>query len=197
MFFPARKLFAMAVLIIADLSLVCASTQAQPDFSNFDPGPAIGRGFANMDPGPAIGRGFANIDPGPGLGNAFDPNPQPGRDFTRLHVRNGTNRRIHVAVRLVPFSRTPTSEPSHLSGAGGGGGSVFDTRAWYTLFPNQEAYVGDSMDNNVYTFAHDDFGNQWAGNDYQQVYEGGQPRSVGFRWHIYGISQTDYTVNFR
>jgi hypothetical protein len=64
------------------------------------------------------------------------------------------------------------------------------------LNPGQSAYVGDSNNVNFYTYAHDQFGNQWAGNDMQQVYEGGRPRWVGFRWQLYSRTQADYTINF-
>lgn len=174
----------MLVAALSALSFSGDSAVAQfPNLSSFDPGPAIGRAVASLDPGPAIN-------------NAFNPNPLPGRDFTRIHVRNNTSRKIYVAARLFPFSSTPPSETSHLSGPGGSG-SEFQTYAWYELFPNQEAYVGNTNDHNIYTFAHDEFGNQWAGNDFHVVYEGGQPRSIGFRWQMFGLSLADYTVDFQ
>lgn len=183
MFCRMSRGFPKALFAFAALSLMETAAWAQMD-------------LPRMDPGPAIGRAIASLDPSPTINNMFNTNPLPGRDFTHIHVRNSTGRKIYVAVLIVPFYPAPSSEPSRLSGTGGGG-SAFETRAWYVLFQNQEAYVGDTNNNNVYTFANDDYGNQWAGNNYQQVYNGGQLRQLGFRWHLFGLEQRDFTINFQ
>jgi hypothetical protein len=110
--------------------------------------------------------------------------PRAGRDYTRLFIKNGTNARVSVAVRLMPFQwsdgRTSTLqfyEP----------GSQWSTQAWYILAPGESVYVGNTNNLYYYIYAESNDRRVWNGQHYLNVSDGGSVRNLGFRQEILGI----------
>lgn len=189
-----RKIGIVAISLMA-LELAHAAAHAQlglPDLDPFNGQGALNNGLANLDPtnpNGTVNQALQNLDQA--RLNQMSPSPRAGRDFTRLHIKNSTNRVLHAAVRFIPYSDPNNSQLSGMVGSGG-----FQTRAWFTLQPGQDVYIGNTANDIFYTYAQDDFGGQWAGNDFQWVRDGNRNRSIGFRQHYY-LRVGDYTMEFR
>ena len=122
--------------------------------------------------------------------------PRPGRDYTKLYVKNDSPGRVSVALRVDQYawSSTPTSE---LKSVNSGNSSPFTTLAWYNLAPGERAHVANTNNMNDYFYATGN-GRTWAGDYRQQVVDGGRTKVVGFRHMLINAGLTgEHTINLQ
>lgn len=151
--------------------------------------------LSNLDPfkgGSATNQALNNFDQQ--RLQAMSQSPRPGRDYTKLFIKNGTDRRISVALRVDTYSPPDNGNTSHLS-SGNGGTTPFDTYAWYNLNPGQEQFIANTANINVYFYA-EGGGRFWRGDHRVTVYDGGKQRNLGML-HEFIVAPTNesWTIN--
>lgn len=65
--------------------------------------------------------------------------PRPGRDFTKIYVKNESNFPIFVAVLYRPYHDSRTSRIGPFEGGDG-----YSVMGWYRLNPGERKYLGNS-----------------------------------------------------
>ena len=119
--------------------------------------------------------------------------PRPGRDYTKVYLRNRSSKTIWAAIRYVPFewSDGTTSELKSVNS------SPFETRAWFRLSPGQRKHIANTKNIYFYVYAKNSSGKQWSGDKYRTVYDNGQPRRVGFKtFYINAPYAEEHNINF-
>ena len=122
--------------------------------------------------------------------NAMSPDPRPGRDYTKVFIKNNTQQTISVAVDLMPFT------PPNVTVISDPGDNGFRLQAWYNLAPGATAYVGDTSNTFIYFYGQGP-NMQWAGKTiYKNVRDGAKTRQIGmFQEAIIGMPP-EYTMEF-
>lgn len=118
--------------------------------------------------------------------------PRPGRDYTKVYIRNKTNDPVWVAVRYHPFefSDGTTSELKSIDNDG-----PFDTHAWFKLRPGEKRHLANTANSHFYYYAQSDTGT-WDGDNFKPVRFGSQTKNVGFKLKMIRAKyEENYTLN--
>lgn len=120
--------------------------------------------------------------------------PRPGRDYTKVHVRNGTSDTIWVAVRYVPFDFP--SNDSTLAVYEPDQDGPFDTHAWFKLSSGERKHLANTANVHFYVYAENARGRRWSGSHKRPVSDNGRRRTIGFgkQW-INAPHAESHTIN--
>jgi len=118
--------------------------------------------------------------------------PRPGRDYTKVYVRNNTREKLWVAIRYVPFEWNAGNE-STLAVYEPDTDGPFDTFAWFELAPGERAHLANTANLNFYFYAENQGRSRvWAGTHNRPV----DGRSIGFKINLLMAPQREeHTIN--
>lgn len=176
-----RKAILIAALTAAALFTAAGTASAQlikkpEDLNPFKSDSGLNQGLRDLDKG--------RLD-------MMSRDPRPGRDYTKIYIKNETPGVISVAVHYLPFQNA--GDTSGLKDYSGGSGFV--TKAWFNLKPGEQIHVANTANRNVYAYA-EDRGGVWGGDEKTRVNvrDGGNTRSLNFFLHNTGAEIQEESV---
>ena len=117
--------------------------------------------------------------------------PRPGRDYTKVYLKNEAGRTIWVATLHQPYQfPSNASELKYYDPSADG----WSQQAWYRLAPGQRVHVAYTNNINFYTYAKDNKGGTWSGRNIYRIVGG---RSLGFSKKLINAPYTvEHTIRF-
>ncbi len=124
--------------------------------------------------------------------NTMSPGFRPGRNFTKVYIKNNSPNPIWVAVIDIPFdvhlgNESRITDPNE---------ELWHVHAWYKLEPGERKHVTNTDNRNVYFYAQNNRGQFWRGETRHYVRDGGKIRMVGFLKESFQGVPEEYTMNF-